>query len=188
MAKTGGALTACEDCFKRGDSIFIRHPDYTAPSISRSSHRIAHAFLSFCFFFSSRFPPAPASPPQTGRARALHMHDRIAARAIFPARDRNFRSSARGWQMTPRALGMRPKYRPHGEGMPGAPRSDAIRPHRCCRCARVRTSLLPASARGYEGRVRPVARATIFLEPAGIPYIPQWMHLPSSVSPRRARW
>ena len=24
-------------------------------------------------------------------------------------------------------------------------------------------------------------------EPAGIPYIPQWMHLPSSVSPRRAR-
>ena len=24
-------------------------------------------------------------------------------------------------------------------------------------------------------------------EPAGIPYIPQWMHLPSSASPRRAR-
>ena len=73
VAKTGGALTACEDCFKRGGSIFIRHPHYTAPSISRSSHRIAHAFLSFCFFFSSRFPPAPASPPQTGRARPVDL-------------------------------------------------------------------------------------------------------------------
>jgi hypothetical protein len=62
--------------------------------------------------------------------------------------------------MTPRAPGMRPKCRPRGEG-------DAGGCHDPLPTIRIDTSgahaFLPSSARGYEGRVRPVARATIFL-------------------------
>jgi hypothetical protein len=75
--------------------------------------------------------------------------------------DHDFRSSARRWQMTPRALGM------HEARVPATWRGGCRGRHAPSSAVRIDAAvahaLLPASAREYEGRVRPVARATIFL-------------------------